>query len=233
MVTGIRRIRAYIPVRTTYESLTKKQRAELLGYVSWPVQIVRAILFLGIIFLVGAALKSLHAAFAPKQGFASNSALWIIPSLAFAAWFYFRWQRWTGGARGAANIRNDLTRGEIANHHVQVVDAIEIEELEDEGPSYFLLTSENEVLYFSGQWLDREKRRGFPWKSFEIREAPLSKVFFGLKKTGERFPPSFIRKPLDWETLKKYRAFKGKYRVLNEDFESLKRDPHEVVFRAP
>jgi hypothetical protein len=212
-------------MRTTYEPLSKKQRAELSGYVSWSVRIVRAVLFLVIVFLAGAALKSLHAAFAPERGLASNSAFWIIPGLVFAVWFFFRWQRWTGGIHGMANIRNDLVRGEIAIHHVEVVDAIEIEEVEDEGPSYFLLTSDKEVLYFSGQWLDREKRKGFPWTTFEIHDAPLSKIFFGLKKTGERLVPSFTRKPLEWNTLKQYGAFNGKYRVLNESFDSLKSNP--------
>jgi hypothetical protein len=212
-------------MRTTYEPLSKKQRAELFGYVSWPVRNVRIALFLVILFLAGAALKSLHAAVAPERGWVSNSAFWIIPGLVFAVWFYFRWQRWTGGNHGRANIRNDLARGEMAIHHIEVVDAIEIEELEDEGPSYFFLTSDKDVLYFSGQWLDREKRKGFPWTTFEIHDAPLSKIFFGLKKTGERFTPTFVRKALDWNTLKRHGAFKGKYRVLRESFDSLKTDP--------
>jgi hypothetical protein len=212
-------------MQTSYEPLSAKQQAELRGYVSLPVRFIRAVLFLAIVLFVGAGLESIHAAFAPKQGFASSPVLWIIPGLAFAAWFYSCWQRWTGGNRGTANIRKDLARGELAIHRVEILDAIEIEELEDEGPSYFVLTPDNEVIYFSGQWLDREKRKGFPWKSFEIREAPASKVFFGLKKAGERFPPSFIRKALDWDTLKKYRAFTGKYRVLDVNFDSLKLDP--------
>lgn len=212
-------------MQTTYEPLTKKRRAELQDYVSWPIRIVRAVLFLVVIGLAGAGFKALHAAFAPKHGLASSEAAWIIPSFAFAVWFIFPWRRWTGGNR-IPDVRLDLARGEMAIHHVEVMDAIEIQESEDEGPSYFLLTSNKEVLYFSGQWLDREKRKGFPWKSFEIHEGPLSKVFFGLKKTGDRFAPSFTRKALNWDTLKKYGAFNGKYRVLNEDFDSLKRDAH-------
>lgn len=220
-----------VTMQTSYEPLTTKQKAELRGYVSWPVRIVRAILFLAIVLLVAASLRSIHSSFAPKQGFGSNALWWIIPALAFMVWFYSCWQRWTGGRRGTAEIRKDLARSEVAIHHIQVVDAIEIEEVEDEGPSYFILTSENEVIYFSGQWLDREKRRGFPWNSFNILEAPTSKVFFSLKKTGERFAPSYVRKALSWETLKEFGAFKGHYRILNENFESLKRDPVNLVVK--
>jgi hypothetical protein len=212
-------------MRTIYEPLSSKYKAELSGYVSWAVRLVRAILFIAVVLLVTASLKSIHSSFAPKEGLGGNRLFWIIPALAFVVWFHSAWQRWTGGARGTADIRKDLARGEVAIHHVQVLDAIEIEEVEDEGPSYFILTDEKEVLYFSGQWLDREKRKGFPWTTFNILEAPASRTFFSLKKTGERFRPSHIRKALDWETLKKFGAFKGSYRILNVDFESLKSDP--------
>lgn len=223
--SGSKKTAVDVAMRTSHEPLTAKQKAELRGYVSRSVRLVRAVLFVAIVALLTVCLRSIHSSFAPKQGLASNPLLWIVPALAFAAWFYIRWQRWTGGGRGTVDIRNDLARGEVAIHHVQVLDAIEIEEVEDEGPSYFILTSEKEILYFNGQWLDREKRRGFPWQSFNILEAPVSKTFFGLKKTGEHFRPSYTRKALDWDTLKKFHAFKGRYHLLDLDFESLKCNP--------
>lgn len=211
-------------MRTSYEPLTAKQYAELRGYVSWVVRLVRAVLFLVIILLVAASMRSIQSSFISRRSFFSNPIWWIIPAAAFATWFYSCWSRWTGGRRGTTQLREDLARGEAAIHHVEVVDAIEIEELEDEGPSYFILTSEKEVLYLNGQWLDREKQKGFPWTNFDIIEAPSSKLFFKLRKTGERFRPSYLRKALDWKTLNQFKAFKGHYHLLNVDFESLKSD---------
>src|SRR5262249_24850373 len=147
-------------MQTSYEPLTPKQKKELEGYISLTVRLVRAILFLLTVSLVGASIRSIHSSFAPGQGIFSYFVWWLVPALAFTMWFYFRWRRWTGGAHGTRQIREDLARGEAALHHVEVVDAIEVEEQEDEGPSYFILTIEREVLYFSGQWLDGERRRG-------------------------------------------------------------------------
>ena len=212
-------------MQTSFEPFTKKQKSQLEGYVSLTVRTVRGILFLGIVFLVGASLGSIHSSFAPKQGIFSVPEWWIVPSLAFTCWFFYRWRRWTGGGRGVTRIREDLARGEAAVHHVEALEAIEVEELEDEGPSYFILTTGREVLYLSGQWLDREKRRGFPWKTFDIVEAPVSRTFFGIKKTGERLQPAYVRKALDWDTLKRFKSFSGRYRILDVDFESLKTDP--------
>lgn len=220
-------------MRTTYEPLTAKQGAELRGYVSWLVRLVRAVLFLGSILLVAASMRSIHSSFVSQDNFFSNPVWWIAPAVVFAVWFYSRWKRWTGGRHGVAQIRADLDRGEAAIHHVEVIDAIEIEELEDEGPSYFILTNEKEVLYLSGQWLDGEKRKGFPWKTFEIVEAPASKTFFRLKKTGDRLQPSHVRRALDWNTLKRFKSFTSHYRILDVDFESLKTDPIPTPSQKP
>jgi len=212
-------------MQSSFEPFTKKQKSQLEGYVSLTVRSVRGILFLAIVFLVGASLRSIHFSFAPKQGIFALPEWWIVPGIVFTCWFFYRWRRWTGGGRGVTQIRQDLARGEVAIHQIDVLDAIEVEELEDEGPSYFILTNDREVLYFSGQWLDREKRKGFPWKTFEIVEAPVSKTFFGIKKIGERLQPSYVRKALDWDTLKRFNSFSGRYRILDVDFESLKADP--------
>jgi hypothetical protein len=217
-------------MQTSYEPLSSKQKAELRGYVSRAVRLVRAILFLAIAFLVTASLRSIHSSFAPHDGFFSYPMWWFVPALTFMVWFYFPWRRWTGGKCGTRQIREDITRNVAAVHHIEVSDAIEVEEQEDEGPSYFILTSRQEVLYLSGQWLDHEKRKRFPWKNFDIVEAPGSKVFFGLKKAGEPFTPSYFRKALDWDSLKRFKTFSGRYCILDVDFESLKINP---VVSAP
>jgi hypothetical protein len=100
------------------------------------------------------------------------------------------------------------------------MDAIEVEEKEDEGPSYFLNTADGEVILFTGQYLDDYKQRKFPWRSFEIIEAPNSRVFFGLKQLGNPFEPSAHRLPFNFAEFKKFGG--KKYQPLDMSFGELK-----------
>jgi hypothetical protein len=112
--------------------------------------------------------------------------------------------------------------GEIAVRRVVAVDAVEIEEQEDEGPGYFILTADGTTLLFAGQYLDRLKSKGFPWTAFDVSEAPQSNVFFGISAAGDRLKPSARRPPLTFEEGKAYGTFNVKYRTVDGDFVSLK-----------
>jgi len=145
---------------------------------------------------------------------------WLLPSLLAVACIYILSGNWTGGRGFRQQVKTDLAGGAVAVHRIDAVDAIEVEEHEDEGPSYFLRTTGGLTILFSGQYLDSYKRKGFPWKSFEMIEAPKSKVFFGLKELADRLKPSFIRQPFTSDELKQFRC--KKYVILKNDFESLK-----------
>ncbi len=54
----------------------------------------------------------------------------------------------------------------MAAHRIDAVEAIEVDEQEDEGPSFFIKTVDGQVILFTGQYLNRLKARGFPWKPF-------------------------------------------------------------------
>lgn len=201
---------------TTYRPLTAKQKAMLQGYIAWHIYILRAFLFCLPAIGLGALLRSLANAFLPE-----NIALfWPLPVLIFMAWLYTKAGQWTGGHALRKKIREDIKNGVAAVHGIDVVDAIKVQEKEDEGPSYFLKTTDGKVLLLSGQYLTTSRMHGFPWTSFEITEAPLSKEWFGIKKTGSVLNSVFIRQPFDYEEAKQY-AVKN-YDFFDLDFDSLK-----------
>ena len=214
-------------MQTTYEPMTARQREELRGYTSWFVRSGRVALYLLAVGLIGAGLRSVHHTFAKPYPIVAWDLWWLLPSLAFAVWLARKGKDWTGGRQGVKAIQADLADGSMAVHHISVTDAIEVEEGEDEGPSFFVLTAEGKVFYFHGQEMAGWKRKGFPWCEFEIREAPRSKMLFRLKRQGAPFPPSFVRKPMSYTDMKRFTGdFKGRYQLLEVDFESLKVESH-------
>jgi hypothetical protein len=68
-----------------------------------------------------------------------------------------------------------------------VVAALEIPQVEDEGPTFFVRDADGETLFFAGQFLERLEERGFPWTEFRIQEAPMSRHFFGVRAEGPKF----------------------------------------------
>jgi hypothetical protein len=204
-------------METTFRPISKRRLAELKGYVAPGIIIFRAALFL---IAVGTA------AFLTRQmvrGFAqSGDAAWILPTALFGVGLYVVSSRWTGGRSFRAKVRADLAGGVAAAHRIVAVDTIQVEEREDEGPAFFVLTEEGETILFAGQYLESYKRKGFPWRSFEILEAPESRIFFGLVPLGARLTPSARRPPFSWEEFKRYRVRDHHYGIIDEDFNALK-----------
>jgi hypothetical protein len=85
-----------------------------------------------------------------------------------------------------------------------------------------VLTDDGTTMLFAGQYLDAYKRKGFPWKTFEILEAPESKIFLGLVPVGEKLTPSATRPPFSWQEYKEIAHGKREWAVLQVDFASLK-----------
>jgi hypothetical protein len=207
-------------METTFRPISKRRLSELRGYAAWTASLFRIAVFLGAVGIFGwglaAAQRRLWRPHVP------HGAWWIVPTVLAGGALYRRAGRWTGGRGFRAATRTDLERGLAAAHRITAVDAIEVEEQEDEGPAYFLLTAAGETMLFTGQYLDRYKRKGFPWRDFEILEAPESRVFFGLVPLGDRLAPSARRPPFTWDEYKRLcRAVKN-YAVVDVDFEALK-----------
>ncbi len=196
--------------------MTAEQKAELRGNVALGTAVGRVVMFVILAICVTGSLRYLveHT----KPG--AHYLWWVVPSFLVMGFLLVRSKRWTGGREFRQQVRADLAQGTVAAHRIDVVDVIEVEEREDEGPSYFVKTADGKIILLTGQYLERFKSRGFPWRSFEIIEAPLSKVFFGLKKLAAPLAPSFIRQPFTQDERKQFKC--RKYRVVETDFESLK-----------
>jgi hypothetical protein len=209
-------------MEVTFRPLLKRERDDLQGYVAWSTALFRAVLFVVAVALVGWLLRAAHALSAKLTAAFAHPAWWVVPLTLFSVALYKLSGRPTGGRAFRSKVRADLKRGEAARQRIVAVDAIEIEEQEDEGPGFFILTDDGSTMLFAGQYLDRLKTRGFPWRAFDIVEAPESNVFFRIVAAGTRLEPSGRRPPLTWEEAKTFGALNKKYRVLNVPFESLR-----------
>lgn len=199
------------------DALTKRERAELVGYVSWSATATRTVLF-------GVALAAVAgASFKVQRWLSIAQAVWVLPTIAIGLLLYWRSRRWTGGRDLRARVRRDLTSNTATVHVLSVVDAIKVEEAEDEGPTFFLELDTGEAVVIGGQFLDRFVGRGFPWKQFEIREAAESGVFLGLEGSGERVVPSLVRPPLSMATIRELDIASVRWKVLPIAFEELRR----------
>lgn len=204
-----------------YRPLSRRQASELRGYVAVSTTLGRAAMFLAFVVLAALVFRATFRAAASMWPVLPQAA-WVAPALLVSWLLYRRSSRWTGGPAFRAQVRRDLGRGELAVRHVEAVDAVEFEEVEDCGPCYVLLARDGRTLLFDGQYLDSYKRKGFPWTSFEIREAPESGVFFGLHRVGERLAPSAHLPALSFEERKSWGSFNKPYQVVNIDFMALK-----------
>jgi hypothetical protein len=207
-------------LETTFRPISKRRLADLKGYAAWRTSAFRAAIFLAAVVAVALLLRRVYVAF--LRPVLDADAIWVVPSVAIAVGIYVLGSRWTGGRSFRAAVRADLAGGVAAVHRVVAVDAIEVEEREDEGPSYFILTNEGSTLLFSGQYLEAYKRKGFPWRTFEILEAPASKIFFGLVPQAERLSPSVRRVPFSWDEFKTLSKVTREYGTVDLDFEALK-----------
>jgi hypothetical protein len=136
---------------------------------------------------------------------------------------YWRSRRWTGGRDLRARIRADLESNTAAVHVLSVVDAIKVEEAEDEGSTFFLELDTGETVAIGGQFLDRFVTRGFPWRQFEIREGARSGLFLGLEGRGERIVPSLVKRPLSMATVRELGISPVRWKILPVAFEDLRR----------
>ena len=130
---------------------------------------------------------------------------------------YVRSKKWTGGPELRMKIRRDLEAGVSRTTIIEPAFVTEIEEEEDEGPSYVIVTKEGESILLTGQWLVWVKKRKFPWSKFEISEAPLSGHFFGVQQRGDPIPVSQKTAPLTHEQAKALGCFACKYIMLDDD----------------
>jgi hypothetical protein len=209
-------------VGSAHEQLRKKERAQLQAIAGPAPVITRAVLFAVAVGGLALFLRYVFGTAATANPGMGNPLWWILPSALLAGFLIVRARRWTGGPDLREKVRQDLERGEAAVHTIQVLEAIVVEQQEDEGPIVFVQTELSGVIRFAGQYLDREVRRGFPWQEITIREAPLSRVFFGLRGKDEGEVPVHRRGPLTRMEASSLGPFDEEYVRLRMDFDTLK-----------
>ena len=203
-------------MQSRQEPLSKRERAELEGYLSWTAAAVRAVLFVLALAIVAALFR------AAQQWLELPDPLWLPPTAALGVLLYVRARRWTGGRDLRRRIRLDLRAGAALVHEVRVQDAIVFEEREDEGPIVLVLADTGETLAFAGQELARHVARGFPWREFEIRESATSRLFLDLKRRGEKFAPSAVRPPLSAEQSERLGLSTARWQQLQVPFDDVR-----------
>lgn len=88
-------------------------------------------------------------------------------------------------------LARDLAGGQASVTTYEAVDALRVEELEDEGSAYYLKLADGRVLFLSGQYLyDDEEEGTFPCRRFTLERAPESRLLLGLIPAGPPLPPS-------------------------------------------
>lgn len=206
-----------------HEPLRKKEREELAGYIGWVPVAIRLGLFVIVIGGIALLARSLFGGAGSSNPPLANPLWWIVPAVLIGVAILVLAHRWTGGRDFRDRIRRDLEKGDASVHKVHVLEAILIEEEEDEGPLVFVQTELSGVIRFSGQYLARLVDKGFPWAEIVIREAPQSRVFFGVWGDEDTSVPVLRRGPLTRMEAATLGPFDEEYLRLRMDFETLKR----------
>lgn len=201
----------------SYRKLKSRERSELMGYVSPWIWAFRAALFVVAAALVGWAAYALEKALLPAS---VPRLAWLLPTALFSAWLYVRSRRWTGGAEFRDKVRKDIREGVARRLHVEVAAAVEFEESGDSGPTFVITTASGETLLFSGQDYARHKAKGFPWREFEVLDAPNSNLFFALNRLGEPFREVARRAPLTYRQARDLGCFQKSFAPLPPDWET-------------
>jgi hypothetical protein len=133
---------------------------------------------------------------------------WTVPTalacgVAAGAGHFVFWQKREerAAARRAAD-RAKAVEGEVTVTRYEALDAIAVEEFEDEGLHYYLLLDDGRTLFLSGQYLYTPVERGFPWRIFEIVRIPSKDWVLAVVSRGNPLPPSHTRRPFTEEEMR-------------------------------
>jgi hypothetical protein len=128
--------------------------------------------------------------------------LYSLPaSMLIAFWYCLNKQRRQGRAAAEqhrALYAADLAGRQMEDWRVRILDAIQVEEFEDEGAQYFLELEDGRVLFLAGQYLYDYAETQFPNRELVIARLPHAGDIYGLACVGEYFPlsaerPAFTR----------------------------------------
>ena len=169
------------------------------GLRGWASSLVAAAALLIVVFLVVLLLVS----------FLDGPPPWTVPTalacgVAAGAGLFVFWQkRETRAAAHRAADRAKAAEGEVTVTRYEALDAIGVEEVEDEGLHYYLLLDDGRTLFLSGQYLYAPAERGFPWRVFEIVRIPSEDWVLAVVSRGDPLPPSHTRRPFTEDEMRR------------------------------
>lgn len=175
---------------TSRRSLEPHEREVLIAHlrsargIGWGLL---AALLLGIVVL--AFEPVLVARLAERSGLAAK-ALALGVAVALGAWVVFRGTRHDWRRELARLALQDLEGGEAEITRYLAKAAVRVEEMLDEGTSYYLELRDGRTLFLSGDYLYESEHAGtFPCREFEIARAPHSRILLGFRCLGELITP--------------------------------------------
>jgi len=109
----------------------------------------------------------------------------------------------TGKRRDAARAR-DVAAGVAEVTRYEVVEALQVEEYEDEGEGFFLGLRDGRVLFLDG-WLtaDLEQAQQFPSTALEVSRALSTRLVLDVTPCGTYLPPSATLPPFPLDRLRR------------------------------
>jgi len=190
--------------------LTKRQREELKGIIAPSTQILRVALFTACAAAVGSAFR--WAQFLVTD----SMPIWLIPTGLLLVWIYLKSGEWTGGRELRRKVREDLEIGHLIMTILEPRTVDEVEEHENEGPSYIIDNIDGSVFLLTGQEMERYQSKKFPWAKIGVLETPRSKQFLGLKRLGAPITVAKKRPPFAYQEAKELGCFNSNFIQLDE-----------------
>ena len=107
----------------------------------------------------------------------------------------------------------------------RVVDAVRVEEAEDEGSQYYLKLEDGRVAFLAGQYLyELEESGTFPNRVVTVTRAPHAAVVLDVATEGDAFAASATRPPFGAQEYKRG-GIPADGALVDVDFTSLGREP--------
>ena len=138
-----------------------------------------------------------------------------------AASVYRRMRRSQHESPWLQSVSRDLGDGVVLMTTYHVVDAIRVEEAEDEGSQYYLKLEDGRVAFLAGQYLyELEEDGSFPNRIVTVTRAPHSAVVLDVACEGDPLAPSASRPTFSREEFEKGIPADGA--LLDVDFDELR-----------
>jgi len=127
----------------------------------------------------------------------------VLVAAALAVAVVIRMRRLSVVSRARKRLAQDIANGEAEVQKLDIVDAIKVEEFEDEGSNYYLKLKDGEVMFLSGQYLYEPEARGsFPATRVSLAFAPFSRELLNFGCEGEPLAASAVLPSFDRARIK-------------------------------